>query len=818
MNGPARYDEIVKTLEGLAAESDRVKLSYYGTSSGGFRLPLLTISSPSNLGRLATISNKLDELDACVHEQDASSALEGIPVIVWLGYGIHGDELSGPDAAVEVVRRLTTACDSATCELLEHLIIHVDPIVNPDGRERCLAHVRTFGRGDKPADLQDALHTVAWPGGRGNRFLFDLNRDAVFGVQAESRARAGAILAARPQLFVDAHEMGPADTFLFAVPAAPFNPHLPAAVHVSWSDFASDHAAMFDADGSSFYTRSWNEVFYPGFFDIWPAYHGAVPVLYEQAQTSGGTVRLPSGRTRSYRTAIDNQIRSTFASLGTASRMRSTLLSRWWKSRRSEAHSRREWIIPPDNSFKQRRLLSMLLRQGVEVERLVEPARVEGLHSAWECLARDHSLPAGTLRVRTAQPAGALVRNIFDFHVPLEVGFLRRERRALERGGKTLLFDATAWSVAFAFGMDCFWSSQSVSGNWLRVKDTTAALASSSASVDLALARYGYVFRDPSLHATARLLARGVKIRVATEEFAMSERGSGPERGPAFQPGDLLIRLDDQSGDIRSLLLEEQARGEALFEAVKSARVAEGPDLGGPEFVLLAPPAIAIVTGVPMDAPSTGALLHLFDQVIGLPVTLIDMMRLGSTDLANYGVLILGDVSEKDLFLMLLRNGSAEKLRAWVEQGGTLIALSTAALALAEAGFTTAKTRSATFASSPADASVDFARAPADSVRRAVLGQDCGQVGLARSGAQAGSAYGSAEADIVMPLIGEGARAFLPQGFTPFELSNDAFIATPGLAASLRRFSTAWSVSRRSSETRSLAAVRRARSLAGVVP
>ena len=63
-----------------------------------------------------------------------------------------------------------------------------------------------------------------WPYGRGNHYLFDLNRDWMAGVHPETRGRWRAVAEFHPQLFVDAHEMGSLDTYLFSPARAPFHP------------------------------------------------------------------------------------------------------------------------------------------------------------------------------------------------------------------------------------------------------------------------------------------------------------------------------------------------------------------------------------------------------------------------------------------------------------------------------------------------------------------------------------------------------------------------------------------------------------------
>lgn len=798
---PVRHHEMLCYFERLAAASSRVQLRQYGTSHAGLQLIELTVSSPDNLARLAEHRTGLRDLDHCDDAVRARDLASRLPAVVWLGFGIHGDEPSGPDAALQTAYLLAARTDAACLTLLEGLIVHLDPMANPDGRERYLAHARAFGRASGVLDLQDILHAGLWSNGRGNHYFFDLNRDAIFGVQRESSSRIRAVLAAGPQLFVDVHEMDASDTYLFAVPAHPLNPNLPSTVHESWQELSEHHASAFESDGTSYYTRGWNEVFYPGFFDIWPAYHGAVPILYEQAGMVTTTVRLSNGRTRSYAQAIDNHLRGTFANLTTAVTSREVLLLRWWHSRRvpRQEATAQAWLIPPTDAFKARCALSLLLLQGIEVQRLVHDVVASDLYSVWQSSATSRVLRAGTLLIRTAQRLSALVRNIFDLHVPMDADFLQRERRNIELGGKTQLMDATAWSLPLAYGAEMFWSSSVPEGDWYRVEHAEPSNCHTQAFES---ARYGYLYVDPSLYATGRLLTLGVKVRVATEPFVHAS--------VSYAAGSLLIRNDDQNLDLAGPLASEQARGDAHFSLVDGARVDDGPDLGDPGFVLLDAPSIAILTGACTDAASTGALWHLFDMSMGIAVTLLDIARLSAVNIGRYNVLILSDIADPGAFLSALHAGVSSQLHTWVASGGTLIALGAGARMLAAAGLSSSKSRSTVMERYPP----------------LLLGRDSGATQaadfLAATGATAASLSDQDEVPAVRPVVGASARAFLPAGVVPFEFPETALFRGCAAASQRESFVTPVPASRRVSrdtnQAIALARLRRSRPIACFVP
>jgi len=743
---PARYHEALAYYEALAAGSNRVRLRDYGRTSGGRRLFTLTVSAPENLAKLDAIRAGLRQLGGgTVAGAAARRSIADLPATAWMGYGIHGSEISGPDAALELAYRLVAGEGEDVQQLLRNLIVHIDPMFNADGRERTLGHIQSFGRRNGTENPADLAHDPIWPQGRGNHYLFDLNRDALYTVQQESRARVAAIQDAMPQLVIDAHEMGPDNTFLFAVPAEPFNPLLPAGVHESWKLFARDHAAAFDRDGISFYTRSWNEVFYPGYFDIWPAYQGAVPIIYEQAATRGTTVRMSNGLRRGYAEAVEHQLRSSLASLQTAAENREMLLSRWWEVRRSaslnSSSAQRAWLLLPGDDYKLKQAASTLLAQGLEVERLQSAVKASGLHTMWGAEAQSAELPPGTLLVRAAQPLGPLAHNLLDLHVPMPSDFLRKERKSLDAGGGSKLYDTTAWSLPHAFGANVLWAGAVPSGEWSKLARVDDVLDPVPRFRE---GRYGYLYRDPSLFVTARLLQKEVRIRVSQEPLV--------HEGIRFDAGTLLIRNDDQVQSVIEHLREQQRAGATQFVAVDSARIVDGPDLGDRTFQLLRTPRIAVLGGLGFVDASVGAVVHLLDVSIGMPFTLLDIARLSGEDLKDFDVVVIPDVGEQRTVLGLLNAGRLQAVRQWVENGGTLIALRGGANALATAGLTAAKPRQEIIEKYPP---LMFGRSA-----QSVISQDF----IRAAGAASDAAIRERNDAVSLPVIPPAARPFLKEG------------------------------------------------------
>ena len=106
-----------------------------------------------------------------------------------MAYSIHGNETSGADAALGIIYHLISSNDLEITMMLEDMVVVIDPMMNPDGRDRFAKSLEQY-RGTAPNyDDQSLLHTGDWPYGRTNHYYFDLNRDWFYLTQPETQGR-----------------------------------------------------------------------------------------------------------------------------------------------------------------------------------------------------------------------------------------------------------------------------------------------------------------------------------------------------------------------------------------------------------------------------------------------------------------------------------------------------------------------------------------------------------------------------------------------------------------------------------------------------
>ncbi|MCA8978881.1 MAG: hypothetical protein KDC14_02550, partial [Planctomycetes bacterium] len=137
----AHHAEIVACFERWATESDRMLLVPMGRTHEGRALIHAVVSSPANLARLDEQLAAMDRLADPRGLGDEAGALAAAKPVAWMSYSIHGDELSGSDAALVLAHHLLAGQGEEVERMLDELYVVVDPCMNPDGRERIIGMV-----------------------------------------------------------------------------------------------------------------------------------------------------------------------------------------------------------------------------------------------------------------------------------------------------------------------------------------------------------------------------------------------------------------------------------------------------------------------------------------------------------------------------------------------------------------------------------------------------------------------------------------------------------------------------------------------------
>ncbi|MGH9777945.1 MAG: M14 metallopeptidase family protein [Candidatus Acidiferrales bacterium] len=657
------YHDLERYYQALAAASHRVRLEPYGKTHEGRTLYLVIVSTAENLARLDEIRAATAKLadPRTTTPTEAQALAASTPATVWLSYNVHGNEAVSSEAALQVAYELAASQDARVLDWLQHAVILLDPLLNPDGHERYVQFFRsTLGKNPNP-DRFAAEHQERWPGGRTNHYLFDLNRDWAWQSQPESRARVRAYRQWNPQVHVDFHEMGADSTYYFAPPAEPVHDTIAALLKKGFDLYGQGNAAAFDRYGFRYYTSERFDLFYPSYGDSWPSFNGAIGMTYEQAGGPAGglVITLPEGqRTLTLRDRAARHFVSSLATIDTSVKHREARLRDFYDFHRAAIDAgmkgpvRQFLLVPGPDRERFARALEILLQQGIEVQFVAADFDADSLTDHWgEPVARKR-LPIGTCVVDLAQPAGFLARALLEREAKLET---------------TFFYDVTAWSLPFSMGIESYATAKPVTASLQPLAEAPAF----ASSVEGSTSATAYIIPWDSL-AAARLLgfllADDLKAYVALQPFKVA--------GRSFSAGSIVVPVENNPSDLASRLRAHAERARAAVIAVSTLRSDEGIDLGSDRVRFLRRPRVAIVTDTPTSSTDYGAFWHLFEQRLDLPFTALRAENLRGVDLSLYNVLILPpDFGDGRGYPRFFDKSVQQKLNDWVRAGGVLIAL-----------------------------------------------------------------------------------------------------------------------------------------------
>jgi len=668
------HANLLKYLEALAAAAPaRMKVFDYGKTWEGRRLVYAVIGSETSLGRLGDIKVSMKRLadPRRTTEAEAKQIMNGLPALIWLAYGVHGNEISSPDAALlTAYHLLASRNDKLVDEVFANCLVLIDPQQNPDGRDR-FVHNFEIAEGLEPdASQLAAEHNEPWPSGRTNHYYFDLNRDWFALTQPETRARIETLIDWYPLVFVDLHEMGSDATYYFAPEAVPYNPYITEVQRQSLEWFGRNNSRWFDKYGFTYFTREGYDEFYPGYGASWPLYYGAIGMTYEQASARGLVARKSNGAVFTYRDTVRQHFVASVSSCETTARNREKLLANFYRYRQTATEEGnkgtvREYILPrTGDTSSVDKLASNLAKQEIEVKRAKAPFKNSG-----------REYPAGSYVVAVAQPARRLLRALLDPQVSMEAEFLKAEEHRRKERLPSEMYDVTAWSVPLQYNVASVATQEVSKGDF----EPVSAGRSPEGHVDGSAPSVAYLVPWGTT-AAARFLAAAVRrdLHVTSSDKAFKLSGRPYARGA------LILEVKKNPADLAQTIENlAKSTGSDVY-TTDTGWVDEGANFGS-EHVFAVPRArIAIAWDRPTNATAAGATRFVLERQYGYPVSAVRTAQLASGDLSQFNVIILPDVGGfggGGNYAAVLGPAGTRRLKDWVESGGTLIGLGAGAVA-----------------------------------------------------------------------------------------------------------------------------------------
>ena len=657
--------DILKYLDALAAAAPtRMRIFEYGKSWEGRRLVYAAIGSEATIGRLPEIRAAMQRL-ADPRKTTAAEArplMEGLPAIVWLSSGVHGNEISSSEAALITAYHLLAARnDRMVDEILSKVLVLINPVQNPDGRDRFVNYYEsTRGLEPDPNPLA-AEHQEPWPGGRPNHYLFDLNRDWIALTQPEIRSQVKVLREWFPVVTADLHEMSGESTYFFSPESAPYNPNLTAEQKQTLQLFGKNNARWFDHFGFDYFTRENYDAFYPGYGASWPSYYGAIAMTYEQATVRGLSLRQSDGSVLAYHDTVRHHFVASLSTLETTAAHRAELLEGFYRygvtaiaEGRSEAI--REYILPRGRDASATdKLAAILVEHGIEVKRAAAPFRIG-----------PREYPAGTYVVPMEQPAKRLIRTLLDPVTPMDTEFVAAEQARRRQRQRSAIYDVTAWSLPLMFNVEAVASGSVAEGEFVAAgaEQVHPGVVHGTRGSVAYLAPWG---TEASARLLAAALREDLKVNSADRPFA--------QNGVKFPAGSLIFKVAGNPANLAERLARLSRVTGAELWATDSGWVEDGVNFGSRNVVPLRKPTVALAWDAPVLPQSAGAARFVLERQYGYPVTLLRTAAIESAGFSGFQVLILPEGGD---YAALLGEDGVARLKAWVKSGGTLIGIGSA--------------------------------------------------------------------------------------------------------------------------------------------
>jgi hypothetical protein len=657
-----RHADMVAYFETLAAASDRVRVETYGQSTQRRSLHLVTISSRENLthlDRILELNRELaDPRRLGVARRD--DILERNPAIVWFSYNVHGNEPSPTETAIQLAYTLAAATNSEVREILENVVVVIDPLLNPDGRARYVGWYQNALGAAALTNPDAAEHDEPWPGGRTNHYLFDLNRDWLWLIQPESRQRMRVYRRYMPQVHIDFHEQGYTQPFFLGAGDEPYHAHIPDETRRWVERYGRANAEVFDRNGLVYSTAERFDYLYPGYGKVLPVYHGAIGMLAEQAGHSraGLAIDVHDAYTLTLGQRARNHFLLSMSNLETTSAFRRQQLERFHEFFDAPAFFDQEpnkafTIDPGNDPALLQRVWELCSAHGIEIDVLEEASEIADLYDYRDGrLAGTLTLPAGTWIVSPNQPMGRLASTIFE-----------RQTHVVDKD----TYDITSWSMPVAFGLDARYTTTEPNAPTRRLTSWSPPPAIVTGDGAVAVLVDADQHRFPM--AVAAAMRHRLFARFAGSAFTIDDR--------SFGAGTLILHTTRNDAAALDAYLRDV--GDAGLDAHRASAgmTTKGPVLGANANRRLVAPRAILLRGEPLSSNSYGQFWHMLDVESPFPYTPVNVDAFSSIDLDEYNLVIVpttsGDLSGA------LGKATVDRLSAWVRRGGTIVAAGSAA-------------------------------------------------------------------------------------------------------------------------------------------
>ena len=400
----------------LAAASPRVRVFTLGHSEEGREILMLAIADEAGIEDLDRLRSATAALaDPRVTDGAAAEKLiaEARP-IYYLNAALHSDETGSTEAMLELAYRLAVSERPMIRHIREQLVVLINPVSNPDGRDKVVDWFYRYLKGKTDFGSLPRQSPPYW-----SKYAFvDINRDSHQQTHETTRAVNRMYFDWHPTVVHDLHEGMP--MMMSWNGTGPYNPNVDPITYTEFLELSFYEVETMTAMGMPG-VSTWNfgEAFSHFYLDSVGMNHNSVGRGYEtwgngSAETMRRTIPMDDATMEWWRplppesgevmwSARDNlnyQETGVLAALDYSARHSKELLHNFYKKgwdswQKGLKEAPYAFLIPADQGDRARvaAMVKVLLGQHIEVGRATGEVRV-----------KEGRFPAGTYVVKLGQP------------------------------------------------------------------------------------------------------------------------------------------------------------------------------------------------------------------------------------------------------------------------------------------------------------------------------------------------------------------------------------------------------------------------------
>lgn len=284
-----RVSDIYNYFDALAETSPNLIVEDLEISEEGRPIKLVTIADENTIRELDRYKDIMAKLaDPRTTNAAAANLLaKKGKAVYYLNGGMHSTEMGSPEMLMELAYRLVADPSEEITNILENVIVIINPVSEPDGRDKQVDWYYRYTKGR--TDYNDGFRRS--PPYWGKYVFHDNNRDGLQISQAITKAIFDIYFEWHPTVMLDLHESVP--LLYISTGTGPYNANVDPITVSEWQTIANHEMTTFSAQGMP-------GVFHWAFYDgWWPGYgiwvannHNSIGRFFETFGNAGADTYL----------------------------------------------------------------------------------------------------------------------------------------------------------------------------------------------------------------------------------------------------------------------------------------------------------------------------------------------------------------------------------------------------------------------------------------------------------------------------------------------------------------------------------------------